>query len=700
MTPPPRRAQTGPILLLLSVAAILSVVTLACNANDKPPHSPGPAAPAIQPTELASVIQDAVQAAIQTALAPTPGTAETATPTPRPSPTPVPLEQTALSSAIQTAVAPKPRQTPAIPTVPAPSPTPWGWTAGRGSPTPTPIIPVVPTYTPKPRPAATQTPRPYLYPTKAAVSPLRNFQNGRWLATTHPAAYQSLASLPWVADGMNTTEADTVQNLIHIGYYQESALQNALTKSWIKDGINTTEARAIDEISHIGHYQKTVLHDILAMPFLASITPGDLEALESLADTARQSTGTLQEILTHPTLAGGITDGWTPVVATLESPARQRPSLIAELLNPAVVTLEERTITLPLAGEVRLAIIRTTQNNQPQTMDHLENGVREAERFMQEPFPASMAAVLFAETVTPGFAGANYGSHIASLPKLEDYSKPYKISEAAKHMAHEVAHYYWAGHNNWVDEGMANLMEAVAEHRRAGQPIEPHRYPCPQANSLAKLDSMDPDKADPAFLCNYSLGERLFIHLHQQAGDARFREAAAALYLTYRKDNEVTASDAAATFASIGLEDTFHDIYQNGIGILSPDLHPTWELPELNATITGIWVAQQDCQSPISNDSVATHTAQQTSLFLCLKYEYQTSQTLEVEAILSEQHDDGFIYQRRPIQLQAKPGYIAYTIGYGIGPGSGKPWKPGLHTFRITGPRNTQIAALELAVNP
>lgn len=433
---------------------------------------------------------------------------------------------------------------------------------------------------------------------------------------------------------------------------------------------------------------------------MASITPGDLEALESLADIAQRSTGTLQSILKHPTLAGGITDGWTPVVAALESPAWEKPSLIAELLNPTVGTVEERAITLPLAGPVRLAIIRTTPTAPAQTMDLLENSVREAERFMQEPFPASMVAALFAKTTSPGSAGTNYSSHIVLLPKYEDYDTDTPESRTAMLLAHEVAHYYWAGGNNWIDEGMANLMEYIAEHHRTGRILEPNTYPCPQADTLAQLDAITPDQGQPAFRCNYSLGERLFLYLHHQAGDARFREATAALYRAYRDKPDITADEAAAAFASIGLADSFREIYQSGIGILSPNLHPTWDLPELNATAVEIWAAQEDCQGRISDNTISAKAAQQKSLFVCLKYEYQTNRTREVQVTLSEQHDDGFIYRRSPIHLQAEPKYISSTTGRSVGPGPGKPWKPGIHTFRITNRANTEIAALELAVTP
>ena len=250
--------------------------------------------------------------------------------------------------------------------------------------------------------------------------------------------------------------------------------------------------------------------------------------------------------------------------------------------------MAERAITPLLAGPVKLNIIRTAEAGPPLTMDLLENAVREAERFMQEPFPAGMAAVLFAKTTTPGFAGANYGSHIASLPKYEAYDTDTAESRTAMLLAHEVAHYYWAGRNNWIDEGMATVMEAIAENRRAGRPIEPDHYPCAQADTLAQLDAITPDLGQPAFSCHYSLGERLFLHLHHAAGDIRFREAAATLYRDYRDKPDIAADEAAAAFASIELEDAFQHIYQNGIGILSPDLHPTWDLPELNATVGGV----------------------------------------------------------------------------------------------------------------
>ena len=111
--------------------------------------------------------------------------------------------------------------------------------------------------------------------------------------------------------------------------------------------------------------------------------------------------------MSHPTISDGVTDQEAKILATLTTAADpvgyylDDHDLLDKLLDPEQVTLEGRTITLPLAGETDITIIRTRPRTDL-TMDFLEHSVRSIEEFMGRPFPRRQVIYLFVEA--PGGA--------------------------------------------------------------------------------------------------------------------------------------------------------------------------------------------------------------------------------------------------------------------------------------------------------
>ena len=77
-----------------------------------------------------------------------------------------------------------------------------------------------------------------------------------------------------------------------------------------------------------------------------------------------------------------------------------------------------------------------------------------------------------------------------------------------------MAHYYWGGNEDWMDEGAADFMASVIDGARTGRPLSVTNAPCGHAGSLAELENLGISKGDIEFQCNYSLGERLFVDLY------------------------------------------------------------------------------------------------------------------------------------------------------------------------------------------
>ena len=72
------------------------------------------------------------------------------------------------------------------------------------------------------------------------------------------------------------------------------------------------------------------------------------------------------------------------------------------------------------------------------------------EEYMGEPFPSTFVAILYENAVSGAFAGTNFGTHIAILPKYDVDGSSYEAESAISVIAHEVAHYYWSGNAGWV----------------------------------------------------------------------------------------------------------------------------------------------------------------------------------------------------------------------------------------------------------
>ncbi len=105
-------------------------------------------------------------------------------------------------------------------------------------------------------------------------------------------------------------------------------------------------------------FDSGTVETVLDMPFLRSVGPGDAQAVRSLANIAWEDRAALEAVLEHPSLAGGITDELTPVIAALWGAHRHNPGLVTALLDPGEVSIESRSIELAFTGKVDLHILR------------------------------------------------------------------------------------------------------------------------------------------------------------------------------------------------------------------------------------------------------------------------------------------------------------------------------------------------------
>ena len=517
----------------------------------------------------------------------------------------------------------------------------------------------------------------------------------------------SLISLDWVKDGLDGAEVEAID---WIGNIRNAGVASSVVSlGWVQDGVEAREITTIQQLSYLANREPAAAQRIVLMPFLDSIEPADTPAIESLWQLAAFDPEIFLGAISHPTLSSGITDELAPLIATLEGVARTNPGLINTLLDPGGVALEQRTITLPLAGDVELVIMRTSPGA-ARSMDLLEDAVRGAEEFMGVPLPTNFVGLLFEHAVWGSFAGTNFGTHIAILPKYDVNDGSREAEFASQSIAHEVAHYYWSGNADWIDEGAAELVAAISESRRTGRPVTTENYPCAYVDNIADLESLEADRGASEFRCNYSLGERLFVDLYDTLGDEKFRERFRSLYLASeveddadnRRGTSVDIVHVRETFGSTGDgAETVIARWYDGAGphdLSRLDTDPADpSLPSINGTIDDAYVSTSSDGPPVS-----VLSAEEVSdwVYLTLKYSYDVSgDPREVEIDIVEYYEDGFTFRSRSSTLTAEAKYIGGTSWFSVGVYPPGKWAAGRYfVYVYAGDR--KIAEVEYEVAP
>ena len=154
-----------------------------------------------------------------------------------------------------------------------------------------------------------------------------------YVRATDPETSAALDASPWVRDGLvpprytrgwsshpskERLEFPTLLELAGLVRSSRESAMNLLGRPWIGDGVDIIEYTRIERLATIARLSPGPTSRLLGMPFLEWVDGVDAAAMSSLEELPQDpEMGYLRQALDHPTLAGGITDDLTVIVAAL-----------------------------------------------------------------------------------------------------------------------------------------------------------------------------------------------------------------------------------------------------------------------------------------------------------------------------------------------------------------------------------------------
>ena len=590
-------------------------------------------------------------------------------PTPTLTPTPVPVvvvvvTATPVADAIATAVALTVTAIPENGEGASVTPGVGGNVDAASSPTAEPVV-VEPTPTPEvtPSPTATLTPEPTPTALDEYAEGLEDaFANWLYLVENDPEMASRIGTARWIRDGLDAFESHALEEVINLAAFHRQVARQLVNTGWYRDGITREESRVVGHMRSMMDYYDA--SEFLSMPFLEDISPADEAALLSLLQMAAHNAEEFAMVMDRPAIRHGIRNDMAPAVAMLAGVARTKPESLPKLLSFGDLDIESRVVELPASGKVWLYIARTKPGAE-RSMDFLENAVREIELLMGEPLITNYVGVLFDDAVPGEFDGTNFMTHIGIRPEYDVDDDSVYARKASRLISHEVAHYYWNGSAEWLDEGVAELIASVLEYWRTGQSVRVTNDPCVHADDIFDLLRQVEKKGLVAGECYYSLSERLFVDMYWTLGESETIQRLTELYQMGRADDrggydrfgrELGIAEVRKAFRPSGESAgvVLRRWYEGTVGydLSRLDDEPRHrDLEQLDVEIERVFVAERENGQRIRNFSLRDPVER---LYLIIEFSFLLDGRHDIDLELSQFYSDGFEFRREPIKLRVR----------------------------------------------
>ena len=362
---------------------------------------------------------------------------------------------------------------------------------------------------------------------------------------------RNVARLPWLMDGITKIEglwlAEYATFLAKFGGDNEELALSVIERPWARDGISGYEHEWM-------HQYRRLLEESDPTARQLAIELAELPRFHDRIDhfdaslVARLATSKLlqtPEIADLEWFRDGISDrDLVILMAFIDALARSQYQY-EDLLRESHIA--SRTLSLPLAGDITLQVVRHTPfpDDDP-TLDLMEDIALQLEEFMGVPFPLDIALILMIEPNIEageepeyGVAGS-LGSHIVAAPPR--FNPNFHLA-----VFHEMAHLYWGGHTGapaWWTEGTAGFLPSIARDALGQESLDQRernlvggtRRECwnlgiRTISDYYRLQQNESRVAEDRGICIYALGEIFLLDIHNLLGPEATSAAMRQLYV-------------------------------------------------------------------------------------------------------------------------------------------------------------------------
>ena len=299
---------------------------------------------------------------------------------------------------------------------------------------------------------------------------------------------------------------------------------------WITDGQTDAEKAVVEWFRLLLEVNPTLANSLVSMPFLQDYTPGDRQAVQTLALISRRDPEDATDIANRTEFAdnSGIENDEAKIIAVLYRPYRDsNMSLVNRLISSG--TIEKVDTVGKYNNQLNYSIIRQESRESgegnSELMDTAISATGHAETVMGQALPTDFMGILVADR--EGSAGVNTGMNIQVDARFGD---PDYDDRFRQHLvAHEIGHYWWTARvvgERWISEGAAEYIGAYSVKTQfEDDDLQTDRFPCPYYRTIEHLRADDPGSGTNGNLCNYSSGARLFINLDRNTSGSTFNTA-------------------------------------------------------------------------------------------------------------------------------------------------------------------------------
>lgn len=308
---------------------------------------------------------------------------------------------------------------------------------------------------------------------------------------------------------------------------------------WVRDSLTGAELLTVFWLSELQEHNPSLVTALVRMPFLQDHTPGDLQAIRTLTAISSGTSSTdpnpqyATALVNRAAFAdgGGVDNTEAKIIAVTSIPYFSGATdldgtdLVDRIADEGIV--EEVSASGQHGNSLTFAIVRLGVSRQnSELMQSVTSATRHAETLMNQALPVDFVGALVSSNTVPGAAAANNNIQLwfdGDLEKEGTYSDRSRQRVAA----HEIGHYWWTStndHEAWISEGAAQYIGAYSVKTQFGDSsLYTNTWPCPYYRTIEHLRADNPQYSESrGSLCNYTLGDRLFINLDRGMGHTAF----------------------------------------------------------------------------------------------------------------------------------------------------------------------------------